>query len=133
MTEPGFDLDKTFVHLGADPIAVPLPEFRWDTDYLTEYTRRFESDGDKGRLVCVTPQIQTWTSWERHPAGDEVVVLLSGRVDIIQELPDGQHVVELRPGQAMINPKGVWHTSDVYEPGDALFVTPGAGTEHKGR
>ena len=26
----------------------------------------------------------------------------------------------------MINPKGVWHTSDVHEVGSALFVTPGA-------
>jgi len=133
MTEDGFDLDKTYVHLGSGPIAVPLPNFTWSAEYLEEYSSRFAGDGNEGRLVCVTPQTETWSNWERHPAGDEVVVLLSGRVDVIQELPDGEHVVALLAGQAMINPKGVWHTSDVHEPGDALFITPGVGTEHKAR
>ena len=81
----------------------------------------------------MTPQTQTWTNWERHPAGARGGGAAVGRVDVIQELPGGQHVVELRPGQAVINPKGIWHTSDVHEPGDALFITPGAGTEHKDR
>jgi mannose-6-phosphate isomerase-like protein (cupin superfamily) len=133
MTEQGFDLDKTYVHLGSGSIAVPLPDFRWDAAYLKQYTSRFAADGEEGRLVCLIPQSDTWTSWERHPAGEELVVLLSGRADVILELPDGQQRVELRPGQAMINPKNVWHTSDVHEPGNALFITPGAGTEHKAR
>ena len=111
----------------------PLPEFSWDGEYLEEYSSRFLRDGDEGRLVCVTPQEKTWSSWERHPAGDELVVLLSGRVDVIQDLPEGHHTVSLRAGRAMVNPKGVWHTNDVHEPGSALFVTPGAGTEHRPR
>ena len=133
MADDGFALEKTFVPLGLGSVAVALPDFQWDEDYLEEYSNRFLSDGDEGRLVCVTPQEETWTYWERHPAGDELVVLLSGRVGVIQDLPDGPHVVELRPGRAMINPRGVWHTSDVHEPGGALFVTPGAATEHRPR
>jgi hypothetical protein len=27
----------------------------------------------EGRLVMTGPEEATWTSWERHPAGDEVV------------------------------------------------------------
>jgi hypothetical protein len=42
-------------------------------------------------------------------------------------------VVELRPGEAVVNPRNVWHTATVHEPGDALFVTPGRGTEHRPR
>jgi uncharacterized cupin superfamily protein len=76
-------------------------------------------------------QDATWDSWERHPGGEEVVVLLSGRVDLVQELGGAEHVVELRPGQAVINPTGVWHTARVHEPGMALFITPGRGTEAK--
>jgi quercetin dioxygenase-like cupin family protein len=133
MSEEGFSLEETYVHLGLGSVAVPLPEFTWDERQLEEYTRRFESDGAEGRLVCVTPQSETWDFWERHPGGDELVVLLSGRVEVIQDLPQGPRTVVLLPGQAMINPKGTWHTSDVHEPGLALFVTPGAGTEHRGR
>jgi uncharacterized cupin superfamily protein len=133
MADDGFSLDKTFVHLGSGAVAVPLPDFSWDKDYMEQYSRRFASDGDEGRLVCISPQQETWTVWERHPAGDELVALLSGRVDVIQELSEGTRVVQLRPGRAMINPKGIWHTSDVHEAGVALFITPGAGTEHKAR
>jgi mannose-6-phosphate isomerase-like protein (cupin superfamily) len=108
-----------------------LPDFAWSPEYLAGYQERFAGDGAEGRLICVMPQEETWDSWERHPAGDEVVVLLSGRVDLVQDLDGAEHVVELRPGQAVINPAGVWHTARVHEPGIALFVTPGRGTEAK--
>jgi mannose-6-phosphate isomerase-like protein (cupin superfamily) len=76
---------------------------------------------------------ESWPTWERHPAGEEVVVLLSGRLDLIQRIDGSERRVPMRPGQAVINPVGVWHTADVYEPGDALFITPGEGSEHEPR
>ncbi|HXP32588.1 MAG TPA: cupin domain-containing protein [Acidimicrobiales bacterium] len=129
---PGaFDLAHTFVHLGRGSSATPLSDFAWSTGYLDAYAARFAADGDEGRLVCISPQASTWDTWERHPAGDEVVVLLSGRIDVIQESEGRQRVVELRAGEAMVNPRNVWHTTRVHEPGQALFITPGAGTEHR--
>jgi mannose-6-phosphate isomerase-like protein (cupin superfamily) len=126
-----FDLASTFVHLGLGSTATVLPDFTWTAECLDAYAARFASDGNDGRLVCITPQSETWDTWERHPAGEEVVVLLSGRIDLVQDLDGVEHVVALRPGQAMVNPVGVWHTARVHEPGVALFITPGAGTEHK--
>jgi mannose-6-phosphate isomerase-like protein (cupin superfamily) len=126
-----FDLARTFVHLGRDSTATPLPDFEWSADYVEAYRRRFATDGKEGRLVCVIAQDATWDGWERHPAGEEVVVLLSGRVDIVQELDGADHIVELRPGEAMVNPANVWHTARVHEQGLALFITPGDGTEHR--
>ncbi len=128
---PAFDLSKTFVHLGRGVTATALPDFTFTSDHLAAYEERFAGDGDEGRLVCITPQTATWDTWERHPAGEEVVVLLSGRVDLIQDLPDGERVVELHPGEAAINPTNVWHTARVHEPGLGLFITPGRGTEHR--
>jgi mannose-6-phosphate isomerase-like protein (cupin superfamily) len=132
MSEP-FDLTTTHIHLGLGARSVPLPDFQWTPEYLQDYGERFESDGDEGRLVVLNRQDATWTTWERHPAGEEVVVLLSGRVELIQEIDGTERRVELRAGQALINPPGVWHTADVHEPGDALFITPGRGTEHRPR
>jgi uncharacterized cupin superfamily protein len=126
-----FDLSSVFIHLGLGATATPLPDFTWSPEYLADYQARFSGDGDEGRLVCVLPQDATWDSWERHPAGDEIVVLLSGRVDLVQDVDGAARVVELRPGQAVMNPAGVWHTARVHEPGLALFVTPGRGTEAK--
>jgi mannose-6-phosphate isomerase-like protein (cupin superfamily) len=126
-----FDLARTFVHLGLGATATPLPDFTWSRENLESYEARFATDGVDGRLVCVTPQDATWDSWERHPAGEEVVFLISGRVDLVQEIDGTERVVELRPGQAMVNPTNVWHTARVHEPGSALFITPARGTEHK--
>lgn len=130
MTEP-FDLSTTHVHLGLGATATPLPDFEWSQSYLERYERRFASDGDEGRLVTLALQATTWTHWERHPAGEEVVVLLDGSIDVIQELDGKEVTTSLRPGEAVINPKGVWHRSVVHEPGNALFITPGRGTEHR--
>jgi mannose-6-phosphate isomerase-like protein (cupin superfamily) len=127
MTEP-FDLSTTYAHLGLGARVEPLPDFQWTPEYLDGYLERTEADGKEGRLVVLMDQEQSWDSWERHPAGDELVVLLSGRADLIQEI-DGEHrVVELHAGMAVINPPGVWHTADVHEPGQALFITAGRGT-----
>jgi quercetin dioxygenase-like cupin family protein len=126
-----FDLSTTHVHLGLGATATPLPDFEWTAEYLDAYERRFAGDGDEGRLVTLTAQRETWTHWERHPAGEEVVVLLEGRVDLVQEVDGREVVVPMRAGQAAINPVGVWHRSVVHTPGSALFITPGRGTEHR--
>jgi quercetin dioxygenase-like cupin family protein len=131
VTDEAFDLSSTYVHLGLGARAIPLPHFEWTAEYLARYEAEHEADGPEGRLVTINHQVETWTTWERHPAGEELVVLLSGRVDLIQQVGGADHTIRMLPGQAVINPAGVWHRSVVHEPGDALFVTPGLGTEHK--
>ncbi len=126
-----FELDTTFIHLGLGGRAVPLPGFSFTPDYLARYTQMSDADGDEGRLVCIVHQDATWDTWERHPAGEEVVFLISGRVDLVQEIDGAEHIVELHAGEATINPPNVWHTARVHEAGPALFITPGRGTEHK--
>ena len=128
-----FDLSTTHIHLGLGARSTPLPDFEWSPSYLEAYTARFADDGDDGRLVTMGRNGESWSTWERHPAGEEVVVMLSGRVDLIQRIDGGERRTTLEPGQAVINPTGVWHTADVHEPGDALFITPGRGTEHEPR
>ena len=129
MSDSNFDLHSTFIHLGLGSKATPLPDFSWSPEYLDAYSARFEDDGNEGRLVCMLPQEASWDSWERHPAGEEVVVVLSGRIDLIQEIDGDERVIPLGPGEAAINPAGIWHTARVHEPGEALFITPGRGTE----
>ena len=125
-----FNLSEVFIHLGAGRRR-RLCRNSVVARVHGRLSGALRADGGEGRLVCVLPQEETWDSWERHPAGEEVVVLLSGRVDLVQELDGAEHVVELRPGQAVINPPGVWHTARVHEPGVGLFITPGRGTEAK--
>ena len=125
-----FRFDDAILHLGTTSSTV-VRAFSWDQ--IGEYGARFASDGSQGRMVTVLPQAESWTSWERHPAGEELVFLISGRVDLIQEIDGQEHRIELKAGDAVLNPPGVWHTSDVHEPGEAVFITPGQGTEHRPR
>jgi mannose-6-phosphate isomerase-like protein (cupin superfamily) len=128
--DESLDLSSVPIHLGLGATSTPLPGFNWSSEYLDGYERRFATDGAEGRLVAIFHSAESWPTWERHPAGEEVVVLLSGRIDLIQRIDGSERRVAMTPGQAVINPKGVWHTADVHEPGDALFITPGQGTEH---
>lgn len=130
---PAFRLDETFVHLGLGGVTRPLPDFSWAPEFLDRYARETASDGPDGRLVSLLPHTNDWTGWERHPAGEELVVVLSGRVRLVYDEGSGGEVAELGPSEAVINPKGAWHTADVLEAGLALYITPGLGTEHRPR
>ena len=68
---------------------------------------------------------------EVHPDGDELLVLLSGRVSVRLELPDGDQHVDLGAGEALVVPKGVWHLITRLEPGQLLNVTPGPNGGHR--
>ena len=77
---------------------------------------------------------ESWTSWEMHPHGEEVVCCVQGHMTLHQELPDGRtQSHELGPGDYAINPRGAWHTADADEPVVALFITAGKGTTNRPR
>ena len=80
--------------------------FGWDGSVLEAYAAAVAADGAEGRMVMVFQGSQSWQTWERHPAGDEVVICLSGRMTLIREV-DGEHEqVAVGPHEAMINPCG---------------------------
>jgi quercetin dioxygenase-like cupin family protein len=133
VTDPAFDLSTTHVHLGLGSRAIPVADFEWSPEFLTRYTADHEADGNEGRLVMMGSSDASWTSWERHPAGEELVVVVSGRLTLIQEIDGVERHIELRDGEAIVNPRNVWHTADINEPCRTLFVTPGLGTEHRPR
>ena len=73
-----------------------------------------------------------WPTWEMHPKGDEVVVLLDGAASLILKLASKEKLIELTaPGEYVVVPKGVWHTAHITEHARMLFITPGQGTENK--
>jgi mannose-6-phosphate isomerase-like protein (cupin superfamily) len=125
---PAFDLAATYVQLddGPQAFAVEVDDEFWQT-----IDRRRELQG--GRLVGTYHNAQDWDIWEMHPAGDEVVCLLSGAIDVVLDEPDGERVVELEAGRTFIVPRGVWHRAIVREPGNTLHITRGEGTQHRPR
>jgi mannose-6-phosphate isomerase-like protein (cupin superfamily) len=68
---------------------------------------------------------------EMHPDGDELLLLVSGRVRVRLELDEGERETELAAGQALVVPRGVWHRISIQEPGQLVHVTPGPGGHHR--
>ena len=67
---------------------------------------------------------------ERHPDGDELLYLVSGRVRVVfvdSDAPD----IDVKPGDGLIVPKGVWHRVDILEPSEIVYVTPGPNNEFR--
>ncbi|WP_421836247.1 cupin [Novosphingobium sp.] len=127
-------LDRQPIHIGPGARAVPQPPFT-GMDWYGDYIARHGADGAEGRLVSQHSFTESWDSWEMHPAGDEVVLMLSGEGVLHQEFADGSAAeVRLVAGEYAVNPPGAWHTMDlVSAEATALFITAGLGTEHRPR
>jgi mannose-6-phosphate isomerase-like protein (cupin superfamily) len=121
-----FSLQGTYAHLkdtGAAVLVEVGPEF-WSSIGN-------RSELHAGRLVCSFRMEKDMPDWEMHPAGDELLVLLSGAVDLVLQDGRNDRVVEMKAGQAFLVPFGTWHRVLVKTPGELLFITPGKGTQHR--
>lgn len=69
--------------------------------------------------------------WEKHPKGDETLLLLSGK--ILLSYCDGQfqniQSVMLQAGEVIIVPQNTWHRLEVHEAGQLMFFTPAQGSK----
>jgi mannose-6-phosphate isomerase-like protein (cupin superfamily) len=130
-TQPPLHLTTTHLRLKPDGSADRLPvtpEF-WPDLMAGKY-----GDFHNEYLVTTFSFEQNWPTWEQHPHGDEIVVLLSGSVDFILETSDGEKLIEVRkPGDYVLVPKAHWHTANLHAPTTMLFITAGEGTQVRPR
>ena len=68
---------------------------------------------------------------ERHPDGDELILLVSGQVTAVVEVPGGDQRHPLRAGEALIVAHGLWHRVEVERPARLVHLTPGPSGEHR--
>jgi mannose-6-phosphate isomerase-like protein (cupin superfamily) len=68
--------------------------------------------------------------WEMHPAGDEILVMVTGALAVEYADGDRRGRCSLGTGQAVVMPRGVWHRLELREPGLLLTLTPIEGTLH---
>jgi mannose-6-phosphate isomerase-like protein (cupin superfamily) len=85
------------------------------------------------RLIALFRVSEDWTSWEMHPAGDELVYVVSGAIELVLEESGGPRTVALPEKTGFLVPRGVWHTANSRAPSDVPHVTPGSGTQTKPR
>lgn len=129
----GLNLRSSMIHLGLGATSVPQPDFTGELSWYEGYDERHGSDGPEGRLVSMHSFSESWDVWEMHPVGSEIVLCVNGEITLIQEIGDEQVATTLSDGEYAINEPGTWHTADVTAQATALFITAGAGTEHRPR
>ena len=128
MSGPGLKLTEVF--------AVLKPDLSVDTVRVTptiyeELDSRFNQFKNHV-LVAEYEFSESWPTWERHPAGDEIVVLLSGQAEmVLRKNGDDERISLTEPGSFVVVPAGTWHTARTSVATRMLFVTPGEGTEHR--
>ncbi|MFI5319913.1 MAG: cupin domain-containing protein [Myxococcota bacterium] len=126
-TVSAFDLHASYVHLADGPDAKRVevtPDFWRTLDAKPELRG--------GRLVTAARFDADWPHWEMHPAGEELVMLVSGALDVVLEDATGQRAtLPLRARGALLIPRGTWHWARVLEPSELWFVTYGEGTRHR--
>jgi len=86
-----------------------------------------------GSLFCFLEFDGSWSHWESHPAGDELILLLDGSAEIeLETAPDAFETIWLDTEKsACLMPRGLWHRVRG-EPGSRMaFLTPGEGTRHR--
>ena len=122
------DLTSTFVVVQPDHSAVTVAVTPTIFEELDAHFDRF-----KGRLLVSSFTFESdWATWEIHPAGDEIVCLLSGNATMVLDRNGVEEIIHLRAaGSFAIVPRATWHTARTSVPTKMLFVTPGEGTANK--
>jgi quercetin dioxygenase-like cupin family protein len=93
--------------------------------------------GDPSRIFdefnqCVVSAVRfsARSPWERHPAGDELLNVLEGEIELSVLAPEGHVQITLRAGSVFIVPRGLWHRSCPRGTASMFGVTPTNGSEH---
>jgi len=122
------DLGQTYIHLADGPDATPVPV---GPDFWATIERRRELHDGRLMMMFRFNSTADWPHWEMHPAGDEIVCLLAGALDLVLDDGTAQRTVALRDDATFVIPRGAWHRGIVHRPSRALFITRGAGTQHR--
>ena len=120
---------STYLHVREDGSTVVIPA---SDSFWQELGRGYHPELERGRLMTAFTFSEPWSLWERHPAGEELVMLLSGTVTLVLVEAGNERVVQLNSvGDYVLVPRNAWHTARTTVPTTMLFLTPGAGTEHR--
>ena len=120
------NIESTYLRLRPD---CSVEKLAVNADFWPRLIRGDLGDFRHEYLVTTARYDTDWDSWERHPNGDEIVLLLEGSVTMVLETQAGNTGIALRhAGDFAIVPRDPWHTAQVAQPSLMLFITAGEGT-----
>ena len=80
--------------------------------------------------VCGVGSFVGRPPWELHPAGDELLHVLSGECELTVREDAGETTRKLAAGDLAIVPRGCWHSNDAPHGVTMFFMTPRDGNQH---
>lgn len=123
------NIQSTYLRLRPDSSVEKLP---FDETFWPRLMRGELGDFRHEYLVTCYSYTQDWPSWECHPNGDEIVMLVSGRATFLLETPGGNtELVLAHTGDFAFVPRGTWHSAHTDVPTTMLFITAGEGTQNR--
>jgi Cupin domain len=128
-TDPASHILRTYLHVsdGSRIASIEAPDSFWPDLAAGAFPEL-----DRGRLMSAFTFSGAWETWERHPSGEELVMLLAGHVTLTLDDPDGARCVQLTsPGSYVLIAPNIWHTATSEVESTLVFLTPGFGTEHR--
>src|SRR5262245_13444545 len=108
--------------------ALQSRDLREEVGRLSGFANRTLGSLDKATIMVT--KFAGLAPWERHPDGDELIVVLEGGGDITVLTENGPVTSPLSPGRLFVCPKGLWHRANAQPAMVALYVTPLGGGEH---
>src|SRR5271154_2222801 len=82
-----------------------------------------------GNLTLGVMSYTGQTPWERHPDGDELLLVLDGELEVTALTDEGPVKRKLRAGEAFVCPQGLWHRQNAEKSVSMLYGTPTATSE----
>jgi len=82
-----------------------------------------------GNLTLGVMSYTGQTPWERHPDGDELLLVLDGELEVTTLTDDGPVKRTLRAAEAFVCPQGLWHRQYAEKSVSMLYGTPTATSE----
>jgi mannose-6-phosphate isomerase-like protein (cupin superfamily) len=122
---PALDLETTYLSLDGQGAVASHPV---GPDFWATIDRNPDI---KGTLITAFEGETDWPHWEMHPAGDEILLLLDGRLTLLVEEGGVQRAVEMTAGSTFVVPAGAWHRAVKVAPHKLVAITYGAGTTHR--
>lgn len=123
-----FDLLTTHFHIGDATAATAL---KAAANFWENLTTSGALNG--GRIISsydvrVAEDLHPFL-WEMHPAGDEVLLMCSGALEVVISNDGEEEILPLTAATGLIVPAGAWHRLVLRAPGLLIAVTSHEGTQ----
>lgn len=81
-------------------------------------------------IGLVTMETSTPHNGERHNDGDEIIIVVSGKIAVESDSNPDQ-LLTITAGNACVIRKGEWHKIKVVEKAQLVYLTPGMNNEYR--